>query len=165
VTTPEPVPAPEATDLRGLARGLRELVDLAARMLRDEAGPSELGQRVIDHLGCELSEVVPVTERFPIWEHVNVQRGVDAYLAAHGSDGAWIGLSGATRRPPVLRGSHFTEVLAEMNGEHHTLTRSLLGVGAGSDDGPGEPGGPTPGLLARHPRPRPTHRRFPGDVT
>jgi ATPase family associated with various cellular activities (AAA) len=99
VTTPEPAPAPEATDLRGLARGLRELVDLAARTLRDEAGPSELGQRVIDHLGCELSEVVPVTERFPIWEHVNVQRGVDAYLAAYGSDGAWIGLSGAIHRP------------------------------------------------------------------
>jgi len=36
-------------------------------------------------------------------------------------------------RPPVLRGSHFTEVLAEMNSEHHALTRALLG--AGTDGG------------------------------
>jgi hypothetical protein len=99
VSTPEPAPAPKTEDLRGLARGLRELLDLAARTLKDEAGPSELGQLVIDHLGCDLSEVVPVTERFAIWEHVNVQRGVDAYLAAHGSGGAWIGLSGAMHRP------------------------------------------------------------------
>jgi hypothetical protein len=44
--------------------------------------------------------VVPVTERFAIWEHVNIQRGVDAYLAAHGRGEAWIGLSGtAVHRP------------------------------------------------------------------
>ena len=46
------------------------------------------------HLGCDISEVVPVAERFPIWDHVNVQRGVDAYLAAHGSTGTWFGASG-----------------------------------------------------------------------
>ena len=44
--------------------------------------------------------MVPVTERFAIWEHVNIQRGVDAYLAAHGRGEAWIGLSGtAVHRP------------------------------------------------------------------
>jgi hypothetical protein len=32
-------------------------------------------------------------------------------------------------RPPVLRGSYFAEVLAEMSSERHALTRSLLGVG------------------------------------
>jgi SpoVK/Ycf46/Vps4 family AAA+-type ATPase len=38
-------------------------------------------------------------------------------------------------RPPVLRGAHFAEVLAEMNSEHHALTRALLGgSGAGSAD-------------------------------
>jgi hypothetical protein len=36
-------------------------------------------------------------------------------------------------RPPVLRRVHFAEVLAEMNSEHHTLTRALLGGDA--DDG------------------------------
>jgi SpoVK/Ycf46/Vps4 family AAA+-type ATPase len=36
----------------------------------------------------------------------------------------------AGERPPVLRGPHFAEVLAEMNSEHQALTRSLLGAGA-----------------------------------
>jgi ATP-dependent 26S proteasome regulatory subunit len=35
-------------------------------------------------------------------------------------------------RPPVLRDSHFIEVLTEMNGERHALTRSLLGAGTTS---------------------------------
>jgi len=30
--------------------------------------------------------------------------------------------------PPVLRSEYFSTVLAEMNGEHNTLTRSLLGA-------------------------------------
>ena len=46
----------------------------------------------------------------------------------------------AGERPPVLRDGHFAEVLAEMNGERHALTRSLLGVGPGG----GEPAGPEP---------------------
>jgi hypothetical protein len=40
----------------------------------------------------------------------------------------------AGEHPPVLRGEYFTAVLAEMNGEHHALTRALLGAG----DGDGE---------------------------
>jgi ATP-dependent 26S proteasome regulatory subunit len=44
----------------------------------------------------------------------------------------------AGERPPVLRDAHFTEVLAEMNGERHALTRSLLGVDPG-DEGPAGP--------------------------
>jgi hypothetical protein len=83
---------PEADDLRGLARGVRRLVEMTARTLADE--PNELVLRVTGHLGCGISEVVPVTERFAIWDHVNVQRGVDAYLAVHGSTGTWFGASG-----------------------------------------------------------------------
>ncbi len=41
----------------------------------------------------------------------------------------------AGEHPPVLRGEYFTAVLGEMNGEHHALTRALLG----SDEGDGEP--------------------------
>ena len=87
---------PEVDDLRGLARGLRRLVEMTARTLADE--PNELVLRVIGHVGCGISEVVPVAERFPIWDHVNVQRGVDAYLAAHGSTGTWFGIAGAGHR-------------------------------------------------------------------
>jgi ATP-dependent 26S proteasome regulatory subunit len=36
----------------------------------------------------------------------------------------------AGERPPVLRGAHFADVLADMNSEHQALTRSLLGAGA-----------------------------------
>jgi ATP-dependent 26S proteasome regulatory subunit len=48
--------------------------------------------------------------------------------------------------PPVLRDSYFADVLAEMNGERHALTRSLLGAGQGP---------------AEHPAPRPARRRGP----
>src|SRR6266496_1798120 len=77
VSTPSPPvpPAPDGEDLRGLARGVRQLFELAAQTLGEEAGPSGLARRVTGHLGCELTEVVLVSERFPSWEHVNVQRG------------------------------------------------------------------------------------------
>jgi len=43
----------------------------------------------------------------------------------------------AGERPPVLRASHFAQVLTEMNGERHELTRSLLGSGTGASAGVG----------------------------
>jgi len=53
----------------------------------------------------------------------------------------------AGEHPPVLRGEYFTAVLGEMNSEHQTLTRALLG----SDEGGGEP---APGRVrSRHWRP------------
>ena len=86
MSTPDPPLPPDPEDLRGLARGLRLLIELGARTLAEDAGPSELALRVTGHLGCALTAVVPVTERFPSWEHVNIQRGVDAYLAARQED-------------------------------------------------------------------------------
>ena len=100
VSTPDPLrPPPDLEDLRGLARGLRLLVEIGARTLAEDAGPSELALRVTAHLGCELTAVVPVTERFPSWENVNVQRGVDAYLAARHSEPDWFGAAGTGHRP------------------------------------------------------------------
>jgi hypothetical protein len=99
VSTSDLPPPPDAGDLRALARGLRLLVEIGARTLTEDAGPSELALRVTGHLGCELSAVVPVTERFPSWEHVNIQRGVDAYLAARQHEAEWFGSSGASQRP------------------------------------------------------------------
>ncbi|HEY0999180.1 MAG TPA: hypothetical protein VGD83_06045, partial [Streptosporangiaceae bacterium] len=102
-------PPPDTGDLRGLARGLRQLFEIAASTLADDAQPSELARRVTSHLGCELTAIVPVTERFPKWEHVNVQRGVDAYLAARQNEMAqsemaqdepeWFGAPGAAVPP------------------------------------------------------------------
>jgi ATPase family associated with various cellular activities (AAA) len=79
------------------------LVEIGARTLDEDAGPSELALRVTGHLGCELTAVVSVAERFPLWEHANIQRGVDAYLAARSTgneQGAeWFGMPGAGQRP------------------------------------------------------------------
>ena len=92
----------DTEDLRGLARGLRMLVEIAAQTLSEDVGPSELAQRVTGHLGCDLTAVVPVTERFPVWENVNLQAGVDAYLAAHPVAGPgepeWFGVPGGQHR-------------------------------------------------------------------
>jgi hypothetical protein len=85
---------PDSDDLRGLARGMHQVIEITERTLADDAEPNELITRVTGHLGCDLSEVVPVTERFQIWDHVNVQQGVNAYLAAHGSNGTWFGATG-----------------------------------------------------------------------
>jgi len=74
-------------------------MELAGRAVTANAPANELALRVTGHLGCPMSEVVPVTEQFAIWDHVNVQRGVDAYLAVQGSSGTWFGASGAARRP------------------------------------------------------------------
>jgi hypothetical protein len=49
----------------------------------------------------------------------------------------------AGEHPPVLRGEYFSAVLAEMNGEHHALTRALLGAGEGDGE---------PAPRQRHPR-------------
>jgi ATP-dependent 26S proteasome regulatory subunit len=49
----------------------------------------------------------------------------------------------AGERPAVLRQAHFEEVLAGMNAEHQTLTRSLLG----GEAAPGE--APRPDVLRR----------------
>ena len=99
MSTSDVPPPPDPQDLRGLARGLHLLVEIGARTLTEDEGPSELALRVTGHLGCELPAVVPVTERFPSWEHVNIQRGVDAYLAAQQNEADWFGASGASQRP------------------------------------------------------------------
>ena len=75
------------------------LLEVAHRTLGDEEVPSERVLRVTGHLGCGLSEVVAVHERFPIWDHVNVHRGIEAYLAAHGSAGSWFGMATGMMHP------------------------------------------------------------------
>ncbi len=99
VSTADPSPSPDIEDLRGLARGLRQLFEIGVRTLSEDAGASELALRVTGHLGCELTEIVPVAQQFPKWEHVNVQRGVDAYLAARQNEAEWFGAPGAGQRP------------------------------------------------------------------
>ena len=102
MSTPDLPPPPDAEDLRALARGLRLLVEIGARTLTEDEGPSELTLRVTGHLGCDLPAVVPVTERFPSWEHVNIQRGVDAYLATQQNDAEWFDVHPAILDVPAI---------------------------------------------------------------
>ena len=95
----EGVSSADGQDYRDLARSLVGLFEVARRTLSDEEEPSELVARVTGHLGRGLSEVVAVHERFEIWDHVNVYRGVDAYLARHGSAGTWFGMATGMMRP------------------------------------------------------------------
>lgn len=78
---------------------MRQLLELAAQTLSEEVGPSALARQVTGHLGCELADAVLVSERFPSWEHVNVQRGVEAYLRAHAPGAQWFGPPGGGHRP------------------------------------------------------------------
>ena len=98
MSTPSLPPPPDTEDLRGLARSLRLLLEIGVRTLSEDSGPSELALRVAGHLGCELSTVLSVAERFPKWEHVNIQRGIDAYLAAQHNDAEWFAAPGAGQR-------------------------------------------------------------------
>jgi hypothetical protein len=93
------VSSADGQDYRDLARNLVKLLEIARRTLSDEEAPSELAARVTAHLGCGLPEVVAVHERFPIWDHVNVYRGVEAYLTRHGSAGTWFGMTAGMMRP------------------------------------------------------------------
>jgi len=93
------VPSADSEDHRALARSLLGLLEVARRTLSDEEAPTELVGRVTGHLGCGLSDIVAVHERFPIWDHVNVHRGIDAYLARHGSEGTWFGMATGMMRP------------------------------------------------------------------
>ncbi|MGB6457816.1 MAG: AAA family ATPase [Streptosporangiaceae bacterium] len=93
------MPSANGQDYRDLARSLVRLLEVARRTLSDEEVPSELVGRVTGHLGCALSGVVAVHDRFPIWDHVNVQRGVDAYLARYGTAGTWFGMATGMMRP------------------------------------------------------------------
>ena len=93
------VSSADGQDYRDLARGLLGLLEAARRTLSDDEVPSELAARVTGHLGCGLADVVAVHERFPIWDHVNVHSGVEAYLARYGSAGTWFGVATGMMRP------------------------------------------------------------------
>jgi hypothetical protein len=101
-------------DARALAHAVKELFESARHAIPDNE--STLIRRITDHLGCPLTEVPNVALHLPSFEHVNLQRGVDAYLAAHSPDAVWFGISGARRFDTVI------DMLAEAaNSARHQL--------------------------------------------
>ncbi|WP_219825824.1 AAA family ATPase [Nonomuraea typhae] len=87
----------DLSDARGLARALAELMNDAHEEINRTKETPELVARVTGHLGSELKHIVNVLARFPGWEHANLQRGVDAYLAEHDPRAEWFGLAGHGR--------------------------------------------------------------------
>nr|WP_113700138.1 AAA family ATPase [Nonomuraea lactucae] len=84
-------------DARGLALALRELLEDAHQTVNEAKETPELVARVTGHLGCELKNIINVVASFPAWEHVNLQRGVDAYLEAQSPGAQWFGIAGHGR--------------------------------------------------------------------
>jgi hypothetical protein len=80
---------------RGLARSVREVFEASSRLIADRDSP--LLRLITEHIGCPMKEIPNVYERWPEWEHANLQRGVDAYLAAHSPDATWFGIGGSSR--------------------------------------------------------------------
>ena len=89
------------TDARELALSVKAVFE-SARHALDGAADSPLIKRITDHLGCPLSEVPNVALHLPAFEHANLQRGVDAYLAAHTPEAAWFGIVGNRRFNTVI---------------------------------------------------------------
>lgn len=68
-------------DATTLARSLSDLLRATQQGL-PTPGSSALTAHIVDHIGCPMGDVPNVTTNFAAWELVNLQRGVDAYLAS-----------------------------------------------------------------------------------
>jgi hypothetical protein len=68
---------PELADIGRLAR---KLVGRAVRTARRDEQP--LRRALLEHLGPDAAHLPTVSDTCPLYEHVNVQAGVDAWLAA-----------------------------------------------------------------------------------
>jgi hypothetical protein len=122
-------PDDDVQSARLLARSLNHLIDLADRLGGSHQG-TELVGRVTGHLGCGLADLSPVSETFPDWEHANLQRGVDAYLAAHTPDAAWFGISGSHRTSDDMMG---LLTGAEEHGHYRLGAVDMLTVATGPE--------------------------------
>lgn len=81
------------SDASALAQAVKDLFESAQRTLRG-AADSPLIDQITTHLGCPMTEIPNVVLHLPSFEHVNLQRGVDAYLAQHTPDATWFGIAG-----------------------------------------------------------------------
>jgi hypothetical protein len=83
---------PELADVGRLAR---KLVDRAVRTARTEDQP--LRRALLDHLGPDAARLPVVSDTCPLYEQVNLQIGVDAWLAGPGREHEAIGITGVAQ--------------------------------------------------------------------
>ena len=89
---------------RGLAGDLRKLVQAAAFVVDEDSPAEELIGRITGHLGVGFRQIVLVAQEFPPWEHANVHRAVEGFLAERGAESDWFGVTGANRTNEELTG-------------------------------------------------------------
>lgn len=89
-------PVLDDEDARELARSLHALFSAAAEHLQADRA-SALIELITRHVGCAINEMPNIGAHWQLWEHANVQRGVDAYLAEFTPDAAWFGIAGSGR--------------------------------------------------------------------
>lgn len=94
----------EAFDAGEFAAELQRIIKATADAVSGDGQVNPLVETVFGHLGVELTAVTMVTQEWPGWEHANVQRGVDAYVAECGSAPDWFGIAGAQRSGDDLMG-------------------------------------------------------------
>ena len=80
-----------------LAIALRELLRSSHHLVTEADSVASAATKIGAHLGCDPKDVAFLGENFPLWEHVNVQRGVHAYLAEHTPGAEWFGISDVHR--------------------------------------------------------------------
>jgi hypothetical protein len=87
------VPAADSSpELADAARLARKLVRRAVRTARTEEQP--LRRALLDHLGPGAAALPSVTDTCPLYEQVNLQAGVDAWLAGPGREHELTGITG-----------------------------------------------------------------------
>lgn len=88
----------DAASARALAESLRQVYSAVAERIGEDNASSPLIRKVTDHLGCPLSDVVVVEEKYRLYEHAALQTGAHLYLHAHSPDAQWFGIVGGERR-------------------------------------------------------------------
>ena len=84
---------PELADVSRLAR---RLVRRAVRAARAE--DDAIRRRILEHLGADADRAPVVSGSWPSYDHVNVQAGLNAWLAAEGHQHELEGLAGVRYR-------------------------------------------------------------------
>jgi hypothetical protein len=88
----------ELAGARALAESLRQVYTAVAERIVEDNAASPLIVKVTDHLGCSLSDVVVVEEKYRLYEHAALQTAADLYLDAHSPGAQWFGVVGGERR-------------------------------------------------------------------
>jgi hypothetical protein len=151
---------PELADVGRLAR---RLVHRAVRTARTEDQP--LRRVLLDHLGPDAATLPTVSDTCPLYEQVNLQVGLDAWLAEPGREHEAIGLTGVQQM-------RFNDVtIGDLIQAAADTIYSRAGVGAPvATNLPCGPDGQTlpcalpaavrrPDRALRRARPRPGHRQ------